>query len=179
MITVIQSTNRADSKSESIAAQVATRLGSLYTGEVKLLNIRDIDRDLLVSDTYSAKDMPTRLRELQDRVMIPSMKFVWVLPEYNGSYPGVLKLFIDALSAGRYDEVFGFKKSLLIGITTGRSGNIRGMDHFADVLRHMKSIVYPRALPISRIGQLMGPQGITDPATLSDVDNHLEGFLSF
>jgi NAD(P)H-dependent FMN reductase len=112
--------------------------------------------------------------------MIPASKFIWILPEYNGSFPGILKLFIDVLSVRKKEETFSHKKSMLIGIATGRSGNILGMDHFAGILIHLRSLIFPRLLPISRVSDLMDDKGlIIHEPTLRVLKDHLQEFSAF
>jgi chromate reductase len=180
MITIIQATNRPDSNTEFISRHVQDLIQAIYEGPVGYVSMQDLPSEILHADPYAETGMPEKLKEIQDRMMIPAEKFVWICPEYNGSYPGVVKLFIDALSVRMYQETFAFKKSALIGVTNGRSGNIRGMDHLASVLLHMKSIIYPRLLPISRINELMDKEGhIIHTPTLHVVDDHMRGFLAF
>ena len=104
-------------------------------------------------------------------------KFIIVMPEYNGSYPGILKLMIDNTDTSK---VWWFKKVLLTGVSTGRAGNLRGMEHLTGSLLHMKMIVHPNRLPISIINKLMDETGrFTDIPTLQAIDTQLEEFLCF
>lgn len=180
MITVIQATNRPDSNSEFISRHVAELLKRHYQGSTGLLSMVELTQDVLSGVGYEASSLTESLINIQDQRMVPADKFIWILPEYNGSFPGILKLFIDAISVRKYKETFAQKKSLLIGIATGRSGNIRGMDHLSGILMHMNSIVYPRLLPVSRITDLMDDKGnIMHAPTLKTLEEHVKGFLTF
>jgi len=180
MITIIQATNRVDSNTAFISRQVHDYVKSLYSGSVGYVSMQDLPVEILHADPYSEKAMPEKLKQIQDQWMIPADKFIWICPEYNGSYPGVVKLFIDAISVRKCDETFAFKKSALIGVTNGRSGNIRGLDHLTSILVHLKSIIYPRLLPISRLQELMDDKGtIVHDTTMKVLDDHLRGFISF
>ncbi len=180
MITIIQATNRPDSNTQFISRHIQDLIKSIQTGPVGYVSMQDLPADMLLTDPYAESAMPEKLKMIQDQLMIPAQKFIWICPEYNGSYPGVVKLFIDALSVRSYQETFAFKKSALIGVTNGRSGNIRGMDHLASVLLHMKSIIYPRLLPISRINELMDDEGhIIHTPTLKVLDEHMRRFMDF
>lgn len=180
MVTIIQGTNRPDSKTEYISRYVQDLLSSVYTGPVGYVSMTDIPFEILVCDPYDVDSVPVKLQHIQDNFIIPADKLIWISPEYNGSFPGILKLFIDAISVRFYDETFPGKKSALIGVTTGRSGNIRGLDHLAAVLMHMQSIIYPWLLPVSRIGDLLDDDGklVHDP-TMKTLDSHLRGFIAF
>ena len=45
--------------------------------------------------------------------MVASQKFVIIVPEYNGSFPGVLKTFFDGL---KFPSTFTDKNCALVGI---------------------------------------------------------------
>ncbi|MEO6131579.1 MAG: NAD(P)H-dependent oxidoreductase [Saprospiraceae bacterium] len=180
MITIIQATNRADSNTEFISRQVHDFLKTIYSAEINYVGMQDLPSEILHIDPYQEKGMPEKLKLIQDHSMIPAEKFIWISPEYNGSYPGVVKLFIDAISVRKCDETFAFKKSLLIGVTSGRSGNLRGLDHLSSILVHMKSIIYPRLLPISRVHELMDDKhSIVHDPTVKVLQDHLIGFVDF
>lgn len=180
MITVIQATNRPDSNTEFIARQIEQILGALYNGPIGYISMVDIPPEILSHGLYKKDYLPETVKNMQDQWMVPAEKFIWLLPEYNGSFPGILKLFLDSISVRRYDETFKLKKSMLIGVATGRSGNIRGMDHLAGILLHMKSVVYPRLLPVSKVSELMDDQGrINHEPTLRTLEEHLRGFVAF
>ncbi|MEP6796222.1 MAG: NAD(P)H-dependent oxidoreductase [Saprospiraceae bacterium] len=180
MITIIQATNRIDSNTEYASRQVFDFIKKIYSGHVGYVSMQDLPGEILNTDPYSKQSMPEKLKLIQDQWIIPAEKFIWISPEYNGSYPGVLKLFIDAISVRNCEESFAFKKSALIGVTNGRSGNIRGLDHLAAVLIHLKSVVYPRLLPISRVHELMDDKrNIIHDATIMALEDHLKGFIAF
>lgn len=180
MITVIQATNRPDSNSEFVSRQIDELLKKNSDEEIGHISMTDMPPEILSASSYEPEHIPQALKDMQDQWMIPASRFIWLLPEYNGSFPGVLKLFIDAVSVRKYQETFSHKKSMLIGIATGRAGNLRGMDHLSGILIHMKSIVYPRLLPISRVNELMDEEGrINHGPTLRTLEDHIKGFIDF
>ena len=118
-------------------------------------------------------------REAQVRLRAAD-RWVMVFPEYNGTFPGILKLFIDAISVIDYPKTFQRKSVALVGTATGRSGNLRGLDHMAAVMHHLGVAVLPQALPISQIGSLLNPQtGEVDEPTRDLLSAYLERFLTF
>ena len=180
MITIIQATNRPDSNTEFVSRQVGQLLIRQGYTSVRYVSMANLPADLMANAVYEAETLPDALVQLQEEALIPAEKFIWILPEYNGSFPGVLKFFIDILSVRKPEQTFRNKKSLLIGLATGRSGNIRGMDHFTSILIHLKSIVFPRLLPVSRISELMDESGaIIHEPTLRVLEDHVKEFISF
>ena len=68
---------------------------------------------LFSPDAYSEK--PQEFEEYSQNVL-DADGLVIVVPEYNGSYPGALKLFIDML---KFPESFENKPVAFIGIAAG------------------------------------------------------------
>ena len=61
-------------------------------------------------------------------------KFVFITPEYNGSFPGVLKAFIDGM---RYPGTFEGKKCALVGLSAGNQGAALAMSHLTDIFNYL------------------------------------------
>jgi len=180
MITVISGTNRKNSGCLTFASKYQELLCAHTDEAVKLLALETIAHDWFHADMYSKNGQSPSLARLQDECIIPAGKFVFIIPEYNGGFPGAVKLFIDACSVRKYKETFNGKKAALVGIASGRAGNLRGMDHMAGVLNHVGMVVMPNKLPISRIEELMDADGaLIDQATLATLELHARELLEF
>lgn len=179
MITVISGSNRQDSECLQFAKRFYEMLSGQTDEKVKLLALESIPHDWFFPDMYKEGKQAKSLQKLQDEYMIPAKKFLIVTPEYNGSYPGALKLFLDACSVRAYSETFKWKKAALAGVASGRAGNLLGLDHLAAVLNHLGVVTLPNRLPISRINSLMKGQEIIDEGTLGAMEKHVEEFLQF
>lgn len=165
MYTIISATNRLGSHTEKVALQYQ-----------KLFNDKRIDAKI-----FSLKDMNVLERnpgfnKAEREFLIPAQKFIFIMPEYNGSFPGVVKAMID-ISDIR--TAWWGKKALLTGISTGRAGNLRGMDHITGVLNYMKMIVHPNKLPISVIDTVMDKEGKINNATLQVIGRQIDEFINF
>lgn len=180
MITVIVGTNRRNSSTGWIAKYVAGTCEQKTNQPVELLSLEILSSDILHDNMYSSKGQTTSLTLLQDRYMIPAQKFIFVIPEYNGSFPGILKLFIDACSVRKYSLTFEGKKACLIGIASGRAGNLRGMDHLTDILHHLGTVVMPQKLPLSSMDDSMGIEGgILPDEAVTEINKQIQNFLLF
>ena len=167
MITVLSGTNRPGSNTLRFARHYVDQLRTLGQPDVRLLDLAAIDYAAFHREMYSPDDMHPTLRRLQEEFILPADRLVLLAPEYNGSYPGVLKLFIDGISVYEYPRIFGGKRVALVGIASGRAGNLRGMDHLADTIAHMGGWVLPRRLPLSGVDALVDEAGtLTDTATV-------------
>ena len=98
-------------------------------------------------------------------------------PEYNGSFPGVLKVFVDACD---FPESFYEKKAALVGVSSGKYGNIRGIDHFTGVCHYFSLLVLPLKLHIAGIKAELDENGnLFKEDTVKFVDEQIEKFIRF
>ncbi|MEO8821171.1 MAG: NAD(P)H-dependent oxidoreductase [Ginsengibacter sp.] len=165
MYTIISGTNRVGSHTEKVASEYQ-----------KILKNKNIETSI-----FSLKDMNVLYRteeiiKAETEILIPTQKFIFIIPEYNGSYPGVLKAFIDNSDI---KNVWNYKKALLTGVATGRAGNLRGMDHLSDTLHYMKMNVFYNKLPISVVNQVLDEKGNLNQETLKAINNQLDEFIKF
>lgn len=179
MITVISGTNRKESESLLFARQMVDFLQAHTDEKVSLLPLESIPHDWFHADMYEKDQQSASLRDLQDEYILAASKFLFVVPEYNGSIPGALKLFLDACSIRQYQTNFKNKKAAMIGVATGRAGNLRGIDHLTSILHHMGTLIMPAYLPISRIGALTEEGNILDEDTLKIMEQFAINFLAF
>jgi len=178
MITVISGTNRKGSECLNFAKLYAELLEKHTSDTVKVLALEQIPHDWFHMDMYS-KQSPS-LSALQDEYVLPAEKMVFIVPEYNGSFPGSVKLFIDACTVREYSRNFKDKKAALVGIASGRAGNLRGMDHLTGVLNYLGMTVMPDKLPISSIFKLKNGNGeVTDEDTLKIMEAHAKAFTAY
>jgi chromate reductase, NAD(P)H dehydrogenase (quinone) len=166
MITIISGSSRGDNNTKKVALAYQ-----------QLLTEQNISTRFLTLDEVTVHHRDDDFRKMEETFLIPADKFIIIMPEYNGSYPGILKLMIDNTDVSK---VWWHKKVLLTGVSTGRAGNLRGMEHLTGSLLHMKMHVHPNRLPISVVNKLMNEEGrFTDTATLQAINTQLDEFLSF
>jgi NAD(P)H-dependent FMN reductase len=166
MITIIAGSNRQDNNTKKVALEY-----------LRLLHQRNIEAQLLALDDTAMLERDEAFIETEQEYLISAKKFIIIMPEYNGSYPGILKLMIDNTAISK---VWWHKKVLLTGVSTGRAGNLRGMEHLTGSLLHMKMQVHHNRLPISIVDKLMDGEGkFFDAATLKAINNQLDEFLLF
>lgn len=181
MITVLSATNRKGSRTRLFAEHVYDLFQTFSPEPVKFFSLEDLPSDIVNIDMYKEGTASKTLTDIQDDFVVPSNKFYFVMPEYNGSYPGILKVFLDVMSVRKYKESFhGGKKAALLGVSAGRAGNLRGMEHFTGILNYLQINVMPDRSPISTIEKLINTDGIIhDEATLSILEKHVRSFIAF
>lgn len=137
MITIIAGTNRADSMTLRVA-NVYLRILSELVEDVHLLSL----------ENRQVWERGPAMLAMEQQYLIPAQKFVFVMPEYNASFPGILKLMIDNSDVR---SCWAYKKAALVGISDGRAGNLRGLEHMTAILNYMKVNVLYNKLILSRI----------------------------
>ena len=164
MITIISGTNRKASNTLKIAREYQ-----------QILKERGFDAGILSLEDMDVLHYNAEFERVENEILIPTSHFVIISPEYNGSFPGVLKMLFDS---SRSHEMWYHKKALLTGVATGKAGNLRGMDHLADVLNYIKITVHPNKLPISVVNSIVGSDGkIIDAGTLKAINQQLDEFI--
>lgn len=172
MITVICATHRPKNQTQQVVKKYTEILKELGE-ETKVFELDDLPEGFLNQNSFSNKDHG--LDDIIAEKLLPAEKLVVISPEYNGSYPGLFKAFIDIVSP----SIWRGKKVALVGVASGRAGNLRGMDHLTDVFHHLRSEVFSLKVPISRLDSLMNNGELADEATLKVLQNQAREFLNF
>ena len=166
MYTIVSGTNRAGSNTLKVAKEYQ-----------RFLKEKGIDANLLSLEGLDLLNPNGQYHQIEKDIIIPTRKFLFIIPEYNGSYPGILKLLFDT---GKSHSTWWHKKALLTGVSTGRAGNVKGMEHLSSVLNYLKITVYPDLLPISAVDTLMDVKGrFTDADTIKVINNQLDSFINW
>lgn len=165
MYVIISATNRTNSHTEKVAFQYQ-----------KLLKEKGVEANIFSLKGLNVIEANEDFSTAENRYLVPAQKFIFIMPEYNGSFPGVLKAMIDTSDIRK---AWWGKKALLTGVSTGRAGNLRGMDHITGVLNYMKMVVHPNKLPISVIDKIMDNTGTLHHETLHAIGRQLDEFINF
>ena len=173
MVTIIASTNRPGSSTLKMAKYYQQKLSEKGV-EAGLLSLEDLPPNLLQTDLYGKRS--PGFAKIQE-IVTQTDKFLFVIPEYNGSYPGVLKVMIDACA---FPESFYEKKAALVGVSAGKYGNIRGVDHFTGVCHYLSLHVMPLKLHIANIKQELDENGrLFKEDTVKFTDEQIDKFILF
>ena len=131
MITIVCSTNRINSVSKKICEQY-TQLLAAKGIDSTIIDLRDLPKDFTTSALYENSGKNEQFNPFR-LLMKESQKFIFVVPEYNGSFPGVLKAFIDGLE---YPDTFKNKKCALVGLSSGLQGGGLALSHLTDIFNY-------------------------------------------
>ena len=166
MITIIAGTNRPDS--------MTLRTANLYH---KFLSERSIENQVLSLENKQVWERGAAMLAVEQQYLIPANKFIFVMPEYNASFPGILKLMMDNSDI---KKSWWYKKAMLVGISDGRAGNVRGIEHMTAILNYLKVNVLYNKLILSRINDEINTAGnLIKPETQRLMEQQVEQFMVF
>lgn len=171
-IVVVSGTNRPSSRS----LHLANHLTRLYTGlgaHATLLDLVKLPPEVFLPSVYSEK--PESLLPWTQSVL-ESDGMVLVVPEYNGSFPGALKYFIDLLP---FPESFEARPVAFVGIASGAWGALRAVEHLQGVFGYRNAHIFPKRVFVPQVHGAMDNEG--RPAThLSErLEEQAVAFLDF
>lgn len=173
MITVISGTNRPASNTRKIAAVVEEMLGQVGE-DVHLIDLANLPKEIFVDSSYASR--PKSFAAFQ-RAVLETDGLLTVVPEYNGSFPGILKYFIDML---RFPDSLLEKPAAFIGISSGRWGGVRAVEHLEMVFQYRHAHLFGRRCFIPHVGKALDPSGrLTDPEVAERLHTTVAGFARF
>jgi chromate reductase, NAD(P)H dehydrogenase (quinone) len=174
MITIISGTNRLNSNSIFIAEYYQALLKKKGV-ESQILDLRRLPESFLFTALYENAGKDPAFNKLKEMIN-SSEKFVFIVPEYNGSFPGVLKAFIDGLD---FPESFENKKCALVGISSGVLAGALALSHLTDILNYLGMHVLALKPRLPRIESLIKNGGINDKFLTELIDMQAEAFMRF
>ena len=170
---IISATNRPGSSTLKVAKyyQKTLRQKGVDAG---LLSLSDLPDNIIKSDLYGQRSPEFQVIQ---GLINQTDKFIFIIPEYNGSFPGVLKVFIDACS---FPDSFYDKKAALVGVSSGKYGNIRGIDHFTGVCHYVHLNVMSLKLHIAAIKAEFDAEGdLFKEDTIKFTNEQMDKFMKF
>jgi NAD(P)H-dependent FMN reductase len=172
-ILIISGTNRPNSNALKVARTVERHYAAMQV-PTQLLNLEDLPCELFKGTVYTAK--PPAMMELQVRVIRAAGLHV-ITPEYNGSFPGVLKYFLDLL---KYPEAFEHKPVAYVGEASGSWGGLRAVEQLQMVFGYRHAHSYPVRVFIAGVNKLFDAAGnLTDSAIDQRLAEQVRGFSQY
>ena len=175
MITIIVGTNRPDAISRKLAEQYAEMLLQKFQQPARLLDLQELPVDFISTALYEHTGKNAAFNAVSDLIS-QSEKLIFILPEYNGSFPGVLKAFIDGLA---YPNTFRNKKAAMVAISNGTQGGLLAMSHLTDIFNYLGMNVLANKVRIPQIQNHFKEGRIQSPFYLELLETQAGQFLSF
>lgn len=160
MVTLICATHRPQNQTTAVVNAYANILDEIGVEYIKL-DMAELPKDFPFYGAFG--ESSPELNELAEIKIKNSLKYIVIAPEYNGSFPGIFKSFIDVVPPSYWNN----KNVALVGVASGRAGNLRGLDHLTNIFNYLKAEVYSNKIPISGIDNLLiEKQTLLDEETL-------------
>lgn len=174
MIYIISGTNRKDAKSPHIARVYAEELAKLGE-DSEIIDLRELPADFVFSALYENSGKNQAFNAMRNKVT-GGVKFVFIVPEYNGSFPGVLKAFIDGQE---YPGGFSGKKSALVGISSGDQGGVHALSHLTDIFNYCGMNVLAKKVRLAHIDANFQNNELTSEAYRKRIAIQAREFIEF
>ncbi len=171
-IVLISGTNRTGNRTIGITRHLEKIYRSLGA-DAQTLDLTNLPPEVFSPDAYSEK--PTTLLPWTNAVL-GSNGLVIVAPEYNGSFPGALKYFIDLLP---FPESFEGRPVCFVGLAAGSWGALRAIEHLQGIFGYRNAHIYPNRVFLPKVHAELETDGSPQKEMNGRLKLQAEGFLDF
>lgn len=171
MIQIISGTNRKGSRTRQIA-DIVLQMYNVNGKIAELMDLNEVPLHDLINSPYGT--VPVSMKPFIDRVD-HSEGLVIVTPEYNGSMPGALKLFIDYWS---YPRSFEKRPVCFVGLGY-RWGGLRPVEHLQGIFGYRNAFIFPERVFLMNIGDTLKDGKIVDPTVQDLLQKQTTNFQTF
>ena len=162
MITVISGTVREGNNSLKVARHVAGLYRDLEE-KVELLDLAQLPGEAFSNAVF--KEKPVQLEEEFTSKVLQADGLVVIVPEYNGSFPGILKHFVDLLP---FPESFECRPVAFIGLAGGYYGALRAVEQLQMVFAYRNAFLFNRRVFIPSAYKIFNEEGEIDDGDLKE-----------
>ncbi len=173
MICLISGTSRPQSQTLRVT-KIFEKLFRNLGSETELLDLNKLPPEIFHPKSFSEK--PESFKLFTDKILKAAGLYV-VTPEYNGSYPGVLKHFIDMLP---FPESFEHRPVAFTGVAAGIWGALRSVEQLTQVFQYRNGLVYSDRIFLPKVeSQLTASDEFTSALVKDLADKQVRGFIDF
>lgn len=170
---IISGTDRPNSN----ALKISEYVKSLY-------EIKGVDTEVLSLENFPLEEVAggrygKKLPEVEKFIepIIRADGLIFVIPEYNGSFPGVLKVFIDYLP---FPKAFEKMPMAFIGEANGAFGGLRSVEQFQMIANYRNALQFPERVFIPRVKEeFVVGEGLKDPFKQKLLHSQVQNFVKF
>lgn len=171
-IHILSSTDRPGSNALKVASYVKEFMGD--KANVELFSLKDFPYADVVGGKYG-EDIES-VTAFND-AFLDADGFLFVVPEYNGGFPGVLKLFIDYLP---FPEAMQNMPVSFVGEAAGSFGALRPVEHLQQILSYRKALIYSERMFIKGVDKNFDrANGLKSEMLQGLLEDQLNGFIEF
>ena len=172
-ILIVSGTNRPNANALNMSRAVERHYRAAGV-PAEVFSLAELPAELFDPASYANK--PASFLPIYQRVLDAAGLHV-VTPEYNGSFPGVLKYFIDML---KFPESFERKPVAFVGESAGVWGGLRAVEQLQQIFGYRNAHIYPERVFVPGVnGKFDAAGALTDPAIDERLGRQARGFAEF
>ncbi len=172
-VLIISGTNRPGSNTRRVAKLVEEHYKN-QSLPAELFDLVDLPSEVFEPTVYASK--PPSVVAIQKRILDAAGLHI-VTPEYNGSFPGILKYFIDLL---KFPESFDRKPVAFVGVAAGVFAALRPVEQLQMIFSYRNAHIYPDRVFIATVKEKLDQEGrLIDPALDQRLARQVAGFVRF
>lgn len=174
---ILVGTSRPNSYSLKVAKAIQSIHRDLGIPVPNLLNLADLEFPSSMAEVNYSKESISKSVEAALQVVNQAQGIIFVVPEYNGSFPGVLKLFIDHWA---YPLSFEFRPVCYVGLGN-RFGGLRPIEHLQGVMGYRNAYQLPQRVFLMNVSKLFteGTSELKDELTIQLLKDQALEFSTF
>lgn len=169
---IISGTNRPGSRSRLIS-NIIYKIYAELNEAVEIIDLSELPFSDLTGAQYSGAVSEAWVKAIEK--VNQASGLIFVVPEYNGSFPGALKYFIDHW---KYPQSFEFRPMCFIGLG-GMFGGLRPVEHLQQVMGYRNAFQYPERVFLMNIFKTLKGTELEDPMAMQLLRSQAQGFQMF
>ena len=169
---IISGTNRPGSRTRQISA-VIQKIYLELNEKVEIIDLAELPFAELTGVHYAGGTSESWSLAIQK--VNAASGLIIVVPEYNGSFPGALKYFIDHW---KYPQSFEHRPMCFVGLG-GLFGGLRPVEHLQQVMGYRNAFQYPERIFLTNIFGTLKNGELQDPVAMPLLQSQAKGFQAF
>lgn len=172
MIEIVAGTDRRGSRSSQVAKLIHGYFQAINAPS-QILDLADLPMVHLHTARYDQRE----LKEMGEAVgrINTAQGLMMVIPEYNGSFPGALKHFIDHW---KFPDSFVGRPVSFVGLG-GRFGGLRAVEQMQQVFGYRDAFMFPQRTFLINVQQLLKDGQIQDAMIVDLLKKQTSDFARF
>ena len=172
MIEIIAGTDRPGSRTLEVAKLIHSYYQTIKV-PTTILNLAALPLGHLTGAAYNSKE----LKEVGEAIarVNRAKGLVMVIPEYNGSFPGALKHFIDYW---KFPDSFEGRPVSFVGLG-GRFGGLRAVEQMQQIFGYRNSFIFPQRVFLMNVQKIVIDGQLQDPFLVDILKTQASDFFKF
>ncbi len=169
---IISGTDRENSNT-FIISQIIQKIYQDLGENIEIIDLKEVKKHLMQGPHYG-QVLPEGLQEYTNKIL-NSAGLIIVVPEYNGSMPGILKYFIDHM---KFPESFEYRPVCFVGLG-GMFGGLRPVEHLQGVFGYRNAFIFPQRIFLMNVWKNLSNGQLADVKSIELLQQQAAGFQRF